>query len=113
MREVLHAKIHNATVTEANLAYVGSITIDGGLLDAVGLWEGQKVMVVSNTSGARLETYVIRGAAGSGIICMNGACSHLIKKGEVVIIMGFEVTDGPISPQMILVDTHNAVVKYL
>lgn len=113
MREVLHAKIHNATVTEANLAYVGSITIDGDLIDAVGLWEGQKVMVVSNTSGARLETYVIRGAQGSGIICMNGACSHLIKKGEVVIIMGFEFSDKPIIPRIVLVNPENKIDRYL
>ena len=102
MREILHAKIHNATVTEANLAYVGSITIDSDLIDVVGLWEGQKVMVVSNTSGARLETYVIRGEAGSGVICMNGACSHLIKKGEVVIIMGFEISPEPRHAQIIV-----------
>lgn len=104
MREILHAKIHNATVTEANLAYVGSITIDGSLIDAVGLWEGQKVMVVSNTSGARLETYVIRGEAGSGVVCMNGACSHLIKKGEIVIIMGFELSEKEKPAQIILME---------
>lgn len=113
MREVLHAKIHNATVTEANLAYVGSITIDGALIDAVGLWVGQKVMVVSNTSGARLETYVIRGEDNSGVICMNGACSHLIKKGEQVIIMGFEVTDKPLVPKIVLIGEGNRIAKYL
>lgn len=105
MREVLHAKIHNARVTEANLAYVGSITIDGALIDAVGLWEGQKVLVVSNTSGARLETYVIRGEAGSGTICMNGACSHLVKVGEQIIVMGFEITDNRIAPRIALVNS--------
>lgn len=113
MREVLHAKIHNATVTESNLAYVGSITIDGLLVDAVGLWAGQKVMVVSNTSGARLETYVIRGEENSGIICMNGACSHLIKKGEQVIIMGFEISEKPIAPKIVLVGEGNHIIKYL
>ena len=109
----MHAKIHNAKVTEANLAYVGSITIDGALVDAVGLWAGEKVMVVSNTSGARLETYVIRGEDNSGIICMNGACSHLIKKDEQVIIMGFEITDKPLIPKVVLIGEGNRIAKYL
>jgi aspartate 1-decarboxylase len=113
MREVLHAKIHNATVTESNLAYIGSITIDGALIDAVGLWVGQRVMVVSNTSGARLETYVIRGEDNSGVICMNGACSHLIKKGEQIIIMGFETSDKPVAPKIVLVGEGNRITKYL
>ena len=113
MREVLNAKIHNATVTEADLAYIGSITIDGALMDAVGLWEGQKVMVVSNTSGARLETYVIRGEDNSGIICMNGACSHLIKEGEQIIIMGFEFSTKPRIPKIVLVDEGNRITKHL
>lgn len=113
MREVLHAKIHNATVTEANLAYVGSITIDGALIDAVGLWPGQKVMVVSNTSGARLETYVIRGEDNSGVICMNGACSHLIKTGEQIIIMGFEFSDRPLTPKIILMNKENKIERSL
>ena len=113
MREVLNAKIHNATVTEANLTYVGSITIDGVLMDAVGLWAGQKVMVVSNTSGARLETYVIRGEDNSGIICMNGACSHLIKEGEQVIIMGFEFSTKPVTPKIVLVSEGNRITKHL
>lgn len=113
LREVLHAKIHNATVTEANLAYVGSITIDGALMDAVGLWSGQKVLVVSNTSGARLETYTIRGKEGSGVVCMNGACSHLVKKGEVVIIMGFLLSREPVVPRIILPDATNKNFTYL
>ena len=77
MRMVLRSKIHNATVTEANLAYIGSITIDADLIERVGLWPGERVLVVSNTSGARLETYVIKGERGSGNICMNGAAAHL------------------------------------
>ena len=72
MRFVLSSKIHKATVTEADLAYVGSITIDADLVERVGLWEGEKVLVVSNTSGARLETYVIVGERGSGTICTIG-----------------------------------------
>ena len=77
MRWLMRSKIHNATVTEANLAYIGSITIDEDLVDMVGLWPGEKVLVVSNTSGARLETYVIAGPRGSGCICVNGATTIL------------------------------------
>ncbi len=113
MRSVLHGKIHNATVTEADLSYIGSITIDGDLVEKAGLWPGEKVLVVSNTSGARLETYVIVGAPGSGTICMNGASAHLIKKGEQVIIMGFELSDAPITAKNVLVDEQNAFVKFL
>lgn len=112
-RQVLRSKIHNATVTDANLAYIGSITIDEDLLDSVDLWVGEKVPVVSNTSGSRLETYVIRGARGSGEICLNGAAAHLIKKGEEVIIMGFELTEQPVSPRIILVDRENRLVRRL
>jgi aspartate 1-decarboxylase len=113
MRSVLRSKIHKATVTEANLEYVGSITIDEELIDKAGFWPGEKVMVVSNTSGARLETYVIKGQRGSGVICMNGASAHLIKKGEEIIIMGFEITDQPVVPKNILVDKDNKFVRYL
>lgn len=113
MRWVLRSKIHNATVTEANVAYVGSITIDAELIDKTGLWVGEKVLVVSNTTGARLETYVIRGAPGSGTICLNGAAAHLIGAGEQIIIMGFELTDRPLTPSIILVDEANCFVRYL
>jgi len=113
MRWVLRSKIHNATVTEANVAYVGSITIDEDLLDRTGLWVGEKVQVVSNTSGARLETYIIAGPRGSGAIHMNGAAAHMIKAGEQIIIMGFELTDQPLTPKVILVDEANRFVCYL
>lgn len=113
MRWVLRSKIHKATVSEANLEYVGSITIDIDLLEKAGLWPGEKVLVVSNTSGARLETYVIAGERGSGWLCMNGAAAHLIKAGEEIIIMGFELTDKPIVPRVILVDKENRFTKYL
>jgi aspartate 1-decarboxylase len=113
MRSVLHGKIHNATVTEANLAYVGSITIDADLMEKAGLWSGEKVLVVSNTSGARLETYVIVGERGSGIICMNGASAHLIKKGEQIIIMGFELSEEPVAAKNVLVDEWNRFVRFL
>ncbi len=113
MRWFLRSKIHNATVTEANLAYVGSITIDADLLERVGMLPGEKVLVVSNTSGARLETYVIAGERGSGVIAMNGAAAHLIRAGEQVIIMGFELSSEPVVPCVVLVDEANRFVRYL
>lgn len=111
MRWFLRSKIHRATVTEANLAYIGSITIDKTLIDAVGILPGEKVHVVSNTSGARLETYVIAGEAGSGVICMNGAAAHLIKKDEEIIIMGYELCDAPIQAQIVLIGENNTIAE--
>ncbi|MGI4880768.1 MAG: aspartate 1-decarboxylase [Janthinobacterium lividum] len=113
MRWLMRSKIHNATVTEANLAYIGSITIDADLIDRVGLWAGERVLVVSNTSGARLETYVIAGERGSGEICMNGAAAHLIGPGEQIIVMGFELCSAPLAPTAVLVDGANRFVRYL
>lgn len=113
MRLVLHSKIHKAIVTEANLDYIGSITIDEELIKKADFWPGEKVLVVSNTSGARIETYIIVGKRNSGIICMNGAAARLIKKGEEIIVMGFELTDKPIEPKNILVDQNNKFLKYL
>lgn len=113
MRWLMRSKIHNATVTEANLAYVGSISIDEDLLDRVGLWPGEKVLIVSNTSGSRLETYVLKAERGSGYIAMNGAAAHLIKAGEQIIIMGFELASAPVSPRVILVDERNRFVRDL
>ena len=113
MRFFLRSKIHCATVTEANLEYVGSVTIDASLLEKVGLMEGEKVLVTSVTSGARLETYVIVGEAGSGVVCMNGPTAHLIKEGEIVVIMGFELADAFVTPLVALVDEQNRFVKYL
>lgn len=113
MRFVLRSKIHTATVTDADINYIGSITIDKELIEKAGFWPGEKVLVASNTSGARLETYIIAGARGSGIICMNGAASRLIQKGEKIIVMGFELTDKPIRSINILVDTNNRFVKFL
>ena len=113
MRWVLRSKIHQGTITEADLNYVGSITIDQDLIEKVGLWPGEKVLVVSNTSGVRLETYVLAGEPGSGKIAMNGAAAHLIKTGEQVIIMGFELSDQPVEAKVILVDEHNRFLRYL
>jgi len=113
MRVFLRAKIHKAIVTDANLEYVGSITIDKTLMDLVDISEHEKVLVVSNTSGVRLETYVIVWTENSWTICMNGAASHLIKAGEEIIIMAFEYTDIPTKPKSILVDKNNTFVTYL
>ncbi|MDO8751239.1 MAG: aspartate 1-decarboxylase [Dehalococcoidia bacterium] len=112
-RWVLCSKIHKATVTEADLNYVGSISIDEDLLERAGLWPGQMVLVSSNTSGARLETYVMVGERGSGMIRLNGASAHLIKVGEEIIIMGFELSERPLKAKVILVDKKNKFVRYL
>lgn len=113
MRWVLRSKIHKATVTEANLTYVGSITIDSSLVEKAGFMAGERVLVTSNDSGARLETYIILGENGSGNICMNGAAAHLIKVGEEIIIMGFELTDRLTTPRVLLVDKQNRFIRYL
>lgn len=113
MRFYMHGKIHKATVTQADLDYVGSITVDKTLLEKSGLQPHEKVLVVSNTSGSRLETYIIEGEADSGVICMNGAAAHLIKAGEEIIIIGFELADKAPDAKAILVDKQNRFVEYL
>ena len=113
MRWMLRSKIHQATVTQADLEYVGSITIDEELMEMVGLLPGERVLVVSNTSGARLETYTIPGPRGSGAICMNGAAAHLIKKGDEIIIMGFELTERPVESKQIVLGRNNEFVRWL
>ena len=87
--ELLKSKIHRVTVTEANLSYVGSITIDQDLTDAANILPGEKVQIVNNNNGARLETYVIAGERGSGVVCLNGAAARLVQPGDVVIIMAY------------------------
>ncbi len=113
MRWFLRSKITHAIVKEADVNYIGSITIDEELVEKSGLMIGEKVLVVSNTSGARLETYIIPADRGSGIIGMNGAAAHLIKIGEEIIIMGFELSDQLISPTIVLVNQENKFEKYL
>lgn len=112
MRWVLSSKIHKATVTQADPDYVGSITIDRDLMDHVGLWLNEKVLIAAS-SGARLETYVIEGERGSGDICMNGPAAHLMKKGDELVIMGFRLTDKPITAKIILVDGNNKYIRNL
>ena len=91
MLQMLKAKIHCATVTEANLNYMGSITIDEALLEATGLLEGEMVHVVNNNNGERIVTYIIKGERGSGVICLNGAAAHKFSPGDVVIIMAYAI----------------------
>ena len=86
---ILKSKLHRVTITEANLDYIGSITIDEDLMDAANIYAGERVQVVDNTNGARLETYVIPGKRGSGCICINGAAAHLVHVGDTVIIMAY------------------------
>ena len=86
---ILKSKIHRVVVTEANLDYVGSVTIDQDLMDAANIYAGERVQIVDNTNGSRLETYVIEGKRGSGCICINGAAAHLMHVGDTVIIMAY------------------------
>lgn len=91
--EVLKSKIHNARVTEANLNYIGSITIDEDLLDAANMIENEKVQVVNGNNGERLETYIIKGKRGSGVICLNGPAARKAQVGDVVVIISYATMD--------------------
>ena len=92
-RTMLKSKIHRATVTQADLHYVGSVTVDADLMDAADLLEGEQVAIVDVTNGARLETYVITGERGSGVIGINGAAAHLVHPGDLVILLSYGVMD--------------------
>ena len=108
--EVLKSKIHNASITEANLHYIGSVTIDEDLMDAAGLIENEKVHVLNINNGERLETYVIKGKRGSGDICLNGAAARKVIVGDVIIIMSFAQMDAgeakTFKPKIIFPDTN-------
>ena len=91
--EVVKSKIHRVTVTEAHLNYIGSITIDGALMEAANLIQNEKVSIVNNNNGERFETYVIKGEPGSGVICLNGAAARKVQPGDVVIIMSYALMD--------------------
>ncbi|GED61913.1 aspartate 1-decarboxylase [Lysinibacillus fusiformis] len=93
LRMMMNSKIHRATVTQADLNYVGSITIDEDILDAVGMLPNEKVHVVNNNNGARFETYIIAGERGSGVICVNGAAARLVQRGDIVIIISYAYVD--------------------
>jgi aspartate 1-decarboxylase len=111
-RRMMKSKIHRATVTDADLDYVGSVTVDRDLMDAADLLEFEQVAIVDITNGARLETYVIEGERGSGAICLNGAAAHLIHPGDRVILISYaEVDDADLAdgwqPTVVHVDTAN------
>ena len=115
MRVMMKSKIHRATVTQADLHYVGSISIDRDLMKASDLLEGEKVAIVDITNGARLETYVIPGPRGSGMIGINGAAAHLVHEGDLVIIISYAMVDDAeartLKPTVVHVDEKNRVVK--
>ena len=115
MRFMMKSKIHRATVTQADLHYVGSISIDRDLMEAADLLEGEKVAIVDITNGARLETYVIPAPRGSGMIGINGAAAHLVHEGDVVIIISYAMVDDAeartLKPTVVHVDAKNQVVK--
>lgn len=109
MRTFLHAKIHRAQVTESNLDYDGSITIDKDLLDAAGIHEYEQVHVWNVTNGSRLVTYAIAGKQGSGVICINGAGAHLNSVGDLVIIAAFSTTSSVALVRIVLLETGNKI----
>jgi aspartate 1-decarboxylase len=115
MRIMMKSKIHRATVTQADLDYVGSVTLDAALMEAADLLEGEQVAIVDITNGARIETYVIPGPRGSGVIGINGAAAHLVHPGDLVIIMSYAVLDDAearaLKPLVVHVDERNRVVK--
>lgn len=116
-RTMMKSKIHGARVTEANLHYVGSITIDEDILDQVGILPHEKVQIVNNNNGARLETYVIAGERGSGVICLNGAAARLVQPGDTVIIISYamlseeELRD--FKPKVAIMDEHNNIQQII
>ncbi|HXS50024.1 MAG TPA: aspartate 1-decarboxylase [Sphingomicrobium sp.] len=115
MRMMMKSKIHRATVTQADLHYVGSVTIDASLMEAADLLDGEQVAIVDVTNGARLETYAIAGEAGSGIIGINGAAARLVDPGDVVIIISYAAMDDAearnFEPKIVHVDEKNRIVK--
>lgn len=112
-RMMMNSKLHRATVTEADLNYVGSITIDADLLEAAGMYANEKVHVVNNNNGARFETYIIAGPRGSGVICVNGAAARLVQKGDIVIILSYVyVTEEEAQthePTVLIMDERNKI----
>lgn len=113
----MKSKIHQARVSEANLNYVGSITIDQDLLDATDILPNEKVQIVNNNNGARFETYVIPGERGSGVICLNGAAARLAQVGDIVIIIAYAIISDDelpsFTPKVALVDEFNRIVKMI
>ncbi|PAE24456.1 aspartate 1-decarboxylase [Bacillus sp. 7894-2] len=116
-RTMMNGKIHRATVTEANLNYVGSITIDTDIIEAVGMAPNEKVQIVNNNNGARFETYIIPGERGSGVICVNGAAARLVQEGDIVIIISYAlVPDDKVpyhEPKVAIMDSSNRIADML
>lgn len=116
-RIVMRSKIHRARVTDANLNYVGSVTIDQDILDAVDIAPNEKVQIVNNNNGERFETYVIPGERGSGEICLNGAAARLVQKGDIVIIIAYGyVSDEEIAdhrPKIAIMDENNRIKELI
>jgi aspartate 1-decarboxylase len=112
---MMHGKLHRATVTEANLEYMGSITIDEDLMDAAGILPGERVQICNNNNGARLETYTIPGKRGSGVICLNGAAARMAAVGDIVIIIAYAQMDEKearsFQPKVVMLDAHNKPMK--
>lgn len=115
LRYMLKSKIHRAVVTDADLNYVGSITLDRDLMDAADIVANEKVTIVNNNNGARFETYVIEGERGSGIVCLNGAAARLVQRGDVVIILTYTILDDQecqdYKPRLVYVNEKNRVEK--
>ncbi|QDI91188.1 aspartate 1-decarboxylase [Salicibibacter halophilus] len=116
-RTMMKAKLHRARVTEANLEYVGSITIDEDLMDTVDLLENEKVQIVNNNNGERFETYVIKGTRGKREICLNGAAARLVQPGDVVIILSYSLMEEDAAqnhrPKVAIMDEKNDIVEML
>ncbi|OAU99931.1 MULTISPECIES: aspartate 1-decarboxylase [Moraxella] len=117
IRTLLGGKIHRATVTQANLNYVGSITVDVDLLDAAGILVNEKVSIVNNNNGERFETYTIAGERGSGVVCLNGAAARKVQPGDVIIIMNYLMMNDSEAqthqPNVVLVDANNHITDVL
>ena len=116
-RTLMNAKIHRARVTEANLNYVGSITIDADILDAVGMVANEKVQIVNNNNGARFETYIIPGERGSGVFCLNGAAARLVQKGDIIIVISYvmipEEKIAQHRPKIAIMDENNRIQQLI
>lgn len=116
-RTMMKAKIHRAQVTEADLNYVGSVTIDEDILNQVDILPNEKVQIVNNNNGARLETYVIPGEKGSGIVCLNGAAARLVQKGDTVIIISYALVPNELlatfKPKVAIMNENNKIVQLI
>lgn len=116
-RTMMKSKIHRARVTEANLNYVGSITIDSDLLEQVDILPNEKVQIVNNNNGARFETYVIPGERGSGVMCVNGAAARLVEEGDVIIVIAYALVEdkdlNTFRPKIAIMNENNEVEQFI